>query len=452
MLKHAGMLEPQPSMIPTLNGATNPELQWRSWIHREHQNRLVYNWVMVDQELSLFYDTAPMLAISDLQCPLPSPEALWMARNAEQWMANVQSIYGCTANVNPQLLNSQSLTPSLCDLFQDFLHDNLSRRQSSLTPSQLRLLLHPLQSLLCHLRQMLSCFSDLMSTRRATSRTVTKAGTMLRLEEVQALLQKWYELSMSLYKADPNCPITRSNLVLYHLISLNAVTNFPEIERLARREGFDGSYWELSLRHKRCVYNREEAVFHCGQVMRLLRSMAPDRRPSWWPAAIYRATLILWTDSIARLDPNFQKQQQPTPQPPSQPAQLQQASPVPATQPSPAASPGDKMAESMPTPAPTTATTPGAPRMGSGGNAVAVDRVTPEDPAVIAYLWSGDGVAVLTRRDGSRVGLDKPADVLSYGIMAVDEGVSTRIGDGVKRKLLALGSNWNVDGLSIGSV
>jgi len=458
-------------MIPTLNGATNPELQWRSWVHRELQNRyvvqhstrqffvayahaniafrLVYNWVMVDQELSIFHDTAPMLAVSDLQCPLPGPEVLWMSRNAEEWMANVQSIYGCTANVNPQLLNSQSLTPSLCDLFQDFLHDNLSRRQSSLTPYQLRLLLHPLQSLLCHLRQMLSCFSDVLSTRRATSRTVTKASTMLRLEEVQALLQKWYELSMLLYKANPNCSATRSNLVLYHLISLNAVTNFPEIERLARREGFDGSYWELSLRHKRCVYNREEAVFHCGQVMRLLRSMAPDRRPCWWPAAIYRATLILWTDSIARLDPNFQKQQ-PT-QSPTQAAQSQ-PSPVPTAQPSPVATNGDKAAENLPTPTPTTASTPVAPNMNAGGNAVAVDQVTPEDPAVIAYLWSGEGVAVLTRRDGTQVGLDKPAAVLSYGIIAIDEGMSTRIGDGLKRKLMTLGTNWNVDGLNTSSV
>ncbi len=95
----------------------------------------------------------------------PSPEVLWLSPNAESWLAGVQSIYGCTANVNPQLLSTPSLTPSLFDLFQDFLHDNLSRRQSSLSPQQLRLLLHPLQSLLCHLRQMLSCFSDVLATR-----------------------------------------------------------------------------------------------------------------------------------------------------------------------------------------------------------------------------------------------------------------------------------------------
>ncbi|KAK3327579.1 hypothetical protein B0T19DRAFT_166940 [Cercophora scortea] len=394
MLKHAGMLEPQSSMIPAFSNSTSTELQWRAWLHRESQNRLVYNYVMLDQELSLFHDTAPLLAISELQCPLPGPEVLWMAPSSDRWLTTVQSVYGCTANVNPQLLTAPSLTPSLYDLFQDFLHDNLSRRQGSLSPQQLRLILHPIQSLLCHLRQMLSCFSDVLSSRRTAATTVTKASTLLRVGEVQALLQRWYDLTKSYSKSNPNCPIMRCNMVLYHLISLNAVTNFPEIERLARREGFDGSYWELSLRHKRCIYQREEAVFHCGQVFRLLRSMPNNRRPCWWSAAMYRATLILWTDSICRLDPNFQT---------------------------------DK-------------------REGTGStNPVAIDQAMPDDQGFFSYWWAGDGVAVLTRSDGSSVSLEKPADVLTYAIKNIEDGFSSRIGDGIKRKLIALGSNWSVD-------
>lgn len=42
MLKHAGMLEPQPSMIPAFTNSTSTELQWRSWCHREAQNRYVW--------------------------------------------------------------------------------------------------------------------------------------------------------------------------------------------------------------------------------------------------------------------------------------------------------------------------------------------------------------------------------------------------------------------------
>ncbi|EJT80417.1 transcription factor Cmr1 [Gaeumannomyces tritici R3-111a-1] len=416
MLKHAGMLEPQPSMIPAFTNSTSSELQWRAWCHREAQNRLVYNWVMMDQELSLFHDTAPMLSITELLCPLPGPDVLWQAPNAEAWLAAVQSVYGCTANVNPQLLTTPSLTPSLSDLFQNFLHDNLTAGKCNLSPQQLRLLLHPLQALLCHLRQMLSCFSDILATRRTPSRTVTKASTLTRLEEAQGLLQRWYELSMEHAKENPGCAITRCNLVLYHLISLNAVTSFPEVERLARREAFDGSYWELSLRHKRCIFQREEAIFHCGQVLRLLRAMPPDRRPVWWGGALYRAVLILWTDSISRMDPSFKR---------DEPA-------VGASSSSAGAS----------------STSSAAAAAGGSPMAVAVDRVTPEDPAVIAYLWSGEGVALLTRGDGQTFGLDKPADVLGYAVKALDDAVSTRIGDGIKRKLLTLAQNWSIDVLS----
>jgi len=393
MLKHAGMMEPKPSMIPTLSNSIPTELQWRSWLERESQNRLVYNYVMLDQELSLFHDTAPLMAITELQCPLPAPEVLWSARNADQWSTAVQSIYGCTANVNPQLLSSTSLTPSLCDLFQDFLNDNLSRRQSSLSPQQLRLLLHPLQSLLSHLRQMLTCLSDITSTRRTENRVMTKNSTKERLEEAQELLQRWYDLSMIQFKANPNCQITRCNMVFYHLISLNAVTNFPEIERLARREGFEGSYWELSLRHKRCIFGREEAIFHCGQVFRHLRSMLSESRPSWWSAALYRATLTLWADGISTLDPNFQRGSSGT----------------------------------------------------GNNNLVKIDQLTPEDPAVNAYRCGGEGLAVLTGLDGLYISLDKPAEVLHYAIRNINAGFSSRIGDGIKRKLIALGNNWSLD-------
>ncbi|CAJ2502605.1 Uu.00g099990.m01.CDS01 [Anthostomella pinea] len=399
MLRHAGMFESQASMIPSFNSSTNAELQWRAWLQRETQNRLAYNWVLVDQELSLFHDIAPMLSISDLCAPLPASELCWLSTNAQQWVATMQNVYGCV-NVSPQLLTTApALTPSLYDLFQGFLHDNLQRRQAhgELTPHELRLLLHPLQTLLCHLRQMLSCFSDVLSARRTGARTVTKDSTQERLVEVQALLQKWYELSITYCKANPICPISKTNLVLYHLISLNAVTNFPEIEKLARREGFDGpSYWELSLRHKRCIYQREEAIFRCGQVCRLLRSMAGDRRPSWWSAALYRTTLILWTDSISRLDPNFQKR--------------------------------------------------------DAGSPVAIDQVTPEDQAVINYLWHNTGVPVLTHQDGTAASLEKPNEVLEYAIKMIGSSISSRFGDGIRRKLITLANNWNVDALSTTNV
>ncbi|KAK4191189.1 hypothetical protein QBC35DRAFT_23737 [Podospora australis] len=392
MIKYAGMLNPQPAMIPVVENPSNAANQWHAWVERESRNRLVYNYVMLDQELSLFHDVAPLFAACDLQCPLPGPEALWQCPNAEYWATTMQSTYGNTINVNPQLLTTScDVTPSLYDLFQDFLVDNLGSRPA-LTPQQLRLILHPIQGLICHLRQILACFSDPLGSRRTSGQTVTKASTTQRLEEVQGLLRKWYEMTRTYLKSNPNCPITHCNLVLYHLIALNAVTNFPEIERLARRENFDGSYWELSLRNKRCIFQREEAIFHCGQVFRLLKAMPNNRRPAWWSTAMYRATLILWTDSNSRLDPSFQT--------------------------------NDKRGNGSDTSA-----------------SVAIDQVTPDDQAVLQYLWNG-GTAVLTRTDGTTITLDQPADIINYTIKHIENGFSCRIGDGIKRKLITLGDNW----------
>jgi hypothetical protein len=353
---------------------------------------------MVDQELSLFHDTAPTLAISDFCAPMPGPEILWMAKNADQWMDAMQSYYGCAASAHAQLLQTPSLTPSLHDLFRDFLREDFAPPQGSLTPHQLRLLLHPLQSMLCHLRQMLSCFSDLASSALASPRVMTESSTLQRLEEVQGLLQRWNALSSAYAEANPACAVGKANMVLYHLISLTAVTDFAEIERLARREGLgDGlAYWQLAIRYQRCVYQPKASIFHCGQVLRQLRDMPRDRQPSWWSAAVYRAILILWTDSVSRLDPGVAARKEV-------------------------------------------------------GSPVTIDQVPPDDAALVSYLWGGEGIPVLRHRPNSApVSLDKPSDVLQYAVQMIEAnggGLSSRFADGIKRKLIALNRDWNVDEL-----
>lgn len=358
---------------------------------------------MLDQELSLFHDTAPLFAITELQCPLPGPEVLWMAPNAERWLAAIQSVYGYTGHVHPQLLGGHPVPPatqSLNDLFQDFLHDTLSRTgQPTLSPQQLRLILHPVQALLCHLYHVLSCFSDTPSARRTGARCVTKSSTLHRLEKVQVLLQKWYDISANCNKANPECPVMRCSLILYHLISINAVSDFLGIERFARREAaaFEHWDWDAPQLAKHFIFQREDAIFHCGQVFRLLRLIPKDRRPAWWAVAMYRATLVLWVDSISRI---YSSRAQ-----------------------------GSSRQDTARTPRPVP---------------VIIDQATPEDPAIDAYVWNGMGVAMLTWTDGTTVTLDKPADILLYAIQNIEAGFSFRMGDGIKRKLIALGRNWNV--------
>ncbi|TKA73595.1 hypothetical protein B0A49_04952 [Cryomyces minteri] len=175
----------------------------------------------------------------------------------------------------------------------------------------------------------------------------------------------------------------QANLVMFHLISLNAVTNFPEIERLARREGFDGTYQQLVWIHKRCISDVEEAVFHCGQIFRLIRSMPRSIRPPWWSGAIYRVALILWTDSLTHNE----------------------------------------------------SITPSNGLFPVPGPSFAVDALHAEHPLIVRYLSKREGIPCLTKRDGSQITMDHAFRVLSHCIDVIDEGVATRFSDGIRNKL-----------------
>ena len=340
---------------------------------------------MVDQDLSLFHDTAPLFSVTEFGAPMPDADVLWQARSAHEWSEVFNQVHEYSGGSSS--VGSGSRPSSLRELFRNFLDDEIIAQNISLTPIQLRLLLHPLQTLVCQYCQLLSCFSfDSMGSSKRT-RAVTAASTRVRLEEVQSLLQRWYDLAERYMKSSPVCPMMQANLVMFHLISLNAVTNFPEIERLARREGVDGSYQQLIRIHQRCISNVAEAVFHSGQILRLIRNMPRGIRPPWWPGAIYRVALILWADSLTHNESMSPSQQQ-----------YQQSSMT-----------------------------------------VAVDALPPEHPILARYLSRGDGTPTLSKRDGSTIRLDNNYSVLSHCIEVIDEGIATRFSDGIRGKLEKVG-------------
>jgi hypothetical protein len=336
---------------------------------------------MVDQDLSLFHDTAPLFSVTEFGAPMPDADRLWHAKTSTEWSEMFGQVHEFTGGFSA--VGSGARPLPLRELFRHFLDDELASQAIELTPLHMRLLLHPLQSLVCQQSQLLSCFSDPINLRSRSSRAVSVASTRARLEEVQSLLRRWYDLADRYLKANPMCATMQSNLVIFHLISLNSVTNFPEIERLARREGFDGTYQQLMWWHKRCISDVHEAVFHCGQVLRLIRAMPCGIRPPWWPGAIYRAALILWTDSLTH-----NESMSPT----------QNMFPVP-------------------------------------GMTLAIDSIPPEHPLIVRYLTKHEGTPMLTKRDGNMVPLDHAFTVLSHCVDLIDEGVATRFSDGIRSKL-----------------
>lgn len=377
---------------------------------------------MADQELALFYDTPALFSVTEFQAPMPDTDALWLAKSATEWSGIFEKVHEFSGGYSSVGCGARPL--SLKDLFRLFLDDEMFSQSMQMTPLHMRLLLHPLQSLVCQYRQHVSCVSSDTTTGfrtrpKSATTTPTAASTRLRLrlEEVKSLLQRWYDLADRYIKSTPHplCPLMQASLIMFHLVSLNAVTNMPEIERLARREGLDDAvgargagdggagsagagyaYPQLVWMHKQCISDVEEAVFHAGQVLRLVRQMPGSVRPPWWAGAIYRAALVLWCDSLVHNDP------------------------VPSSS-SPAN--GNLFATD------------------DAASAFAVDALPPDHALVTRYLTKREGTPVLTKRDGSVLGLGDPFAVLFYCVDVVLEGISTRFSDGICNKLTSLAKN-----------
>lgn len=385
MLRHSGVLEYRGGVSPRVDSrGDNMDHLWNEWIQNESRSRLVYSWIMVDQEMALFHDTAPLFSVTEFATPMPDADHLWHAKSAGEWSQIFEQVHEFANGLSS--VGSGARPLSLRDLFQHFLDDELQPMGIEMTPLQLRLLLHPLQGLVCQHAQLLSCFSSTTRTDRKPP-GITSLSTRQRLTEVQALLGRWYELAERYLSTNPLCSMMSTNLVIFHLISLNAVTNFPHIESLARREALDGTYPTLLALHRRCIFDLEEAVYHCGQVLRLVRNMPRGVRPPWWAGAIYRIGLVLWTDSLVSHD---------------------------------ALSPANNGMFPV------------------AGPSFAIDALLPDHPLIVRYLTKREGVPCLTRRDGTQIGIERGVEILRHCVDVVDEGAATRFSDGVRAKLEVL--------------
>lgn len=382
MLRHSGVLENRSAAPPPVAQRHNTDQIWSEWIQNESRSRLVYSWIMVDQEMALFHDAAPLFSVTEFGAPMPDADRLWRAKSAAEWSSVFEQVHEFSGGYSS--VGSGARPLSLRDLFRHFLDDELISLGIEMTPLQLRLLLHPLQSLVTQLGQLLSCFSDSAVSRKQNSPTVTFSSTRSRLGEVQTLLQRWFDLAERYLKVNPMCAMMQTNLVIFHLISANAVTNFPEIEKLARREGFDGTYQQLMYLHQRCIADIQETVFHCGQVFRLIRSMPRGIRPPWWAGAIYRAGLVLWANSLADKD---------------------------------VVSPDNNGPNTVP------------------GPSFAIDALPADHALIVRYITKREGVPCVTKRDGSQMGIERPMSVLQHCLEVIDEGASTRFSDGIRAKL-----------------
>ena len=378
MLAHAGMLDVSESRINVNECKMDPEMAWGDWKEHEGRHRLAHSWVIVDQEISLFSDTTPQLSIVDLHVPMPDSDDLWHAPSASEWLALFEKTH-----------RSEYRSPaSVRDFFTRFVDGDLAGRE--LSPTQLRLLLHPLQAQVCQLRQFIACLPD-GGTHARSSRAVSKVATKARLEEISALLQQWYAITKQSFSGNQGtCWTTCANLIMYHLISLNTITSFKCIEQFARRDVPGGPAKYSTWLQSKCIDQPEEALFHCGQILRLIRSMPKPVRPPWWAGAVYRAAMVGWATSMSRGGRPFVTDSQNR--------------------------------ERLPQ--------------------FAIDDVTPEHDMISRFVKHQEGEPMLTSANGTLTPIHVPANVLTACADVLEDDPSMRLADGIQRKLRVFIENW----------
>lgn len=378
MLAHAGMLDASDSRINIDECKLDPEIAWGDWKEHEGRHRLAHSWIIVDQEISLMSDATPQLSIVDMHVPMPDSDDLWHASSSAEWLGLFEKIHGST----------YQSPGSVRDFFTRFVDGDLAGKE--LSPTQLRLLLHPLQAQVCQLRQFIACLPD-GGTHARSSRAVSKVATKARLEEISTLLQQWYAISRQSFSGNQGtCWTTCANLIMYHLISLNTITSFKCIEQFARRDAAQGQTRHSTWLQSKCIDEPEEALFHCGQILRLIRSMPKAVRPPWWAGAIYRVAVVGWATSLSRGGGPFLNEK----------------------------------------------------RGNEGIGKFAIDDLTPESEQITRFVKHREGEPMLTNYDGTLSAIHIPSNVLQVCVDVLEDDSSMRLADGIKRKLRNLMDTW----------
>jgi hypothetical protein len=185
----------------------------------------------------------------------------------------------------------------LPQLFQSLLEDKLDLWEGRLQVMHLRLLLYPIHIMVNHLCELILCFPQ--KPHVAFTRSACEASTGLRLEEIKTLLQIWWNVFDRLHsKTTRQRALKQLTETIYHLINLKLAVSFPHLEQFScesSRQTDDGQeLLDIGIRAPR------EAILACGQILRVTRGMEVELRQLWWPAAVYRVAVVLWTFGFSK--------------------------------------------------------------------------------------------------------------------------------------------------------
>ncbi|CAH0056344.1 unnamed protein product [Clonostachys solani] len=272
------------------------------WRDREMQVRLVYTWIILDLELSLFHDVKTVLSLTDFKLPVPISEELFLSKELAVGEFSLEQ--------PPDIdIANDANRPSLQTMLQWLFKQGFdSTRRKHLNPTTLHVLLHAILSMIRNYRQLFGYMGQDARIRLSVFSPFSKASTKTRMDEMRGLLQYWLGLFNALWPSstrlgdgDPCLPSPQlyGVLITYHFICLETVIDMPAIENLARQRRPDSTIAQMDTALKdQYIQDLVPVLFHSGQILYLLRVLEQTSLPPWWPAAIYRVTMVLWATSV----------------------------------------------------------------------------------------------------------------------------------------------------------
>lgn len=238
------------------------ESRWKEWVDQESYLRLVYRSFELDRQSSMALLKPPLISYSEMQLPLPSPNALWHAKTAQAWR-------------HAYLTNAQEASnrPSALATFLNI--ENLARYDSAST-----IYLHMIWGMIWEYRQM----SGL------ASRSQSKANNNLILSSrYQELLKQLEDFRVG------SPPLSKTNEITLELMLVHMHAPLDDIQLFAGIEGQEEARSAYpALREWTKTAGSRQALWHAGQILRTAETLPKALLCNFNAIAVYHAGLILW--------------------------------------------------------------------------------------------------------------------------------------------------------------
>jgi hypothetical protein len=275
---------------PTANDSPETlEAKWKSWVNAESFKRLAYHVFMTSVQVSIAFQTPPLISYAEITLELPAPQSLWRAKTATEW----RDLYFAHGMMTAEPL--PSFVSSMCDAQT---MGNVRNRIDLELSLYLVLLSH--WCLAWEITQMTS------ANKAQAAVDVQWAGTSLATSKITELyrLMDLFHVAIESW----NVFVPKEVHMSAQLLRMHLSVSIEDLQLIAGKEGEDEAKKVFpSLKEWYRSPACRQAMWHAGQVLRAARrpagrspnaSQAAASDTPWLrdfhAVALYHAGLAFW--------------------------------------------------------------------------------------------------------------------------------------------------------------